>query len=77
MVSSGKCAVAHSKGLALDLAFLHMLNSRITYAPVRIPLVDHTANSAQVQLPWLDHRACLCASGSGLLAVLPAVTALT
>ena len=38
----------NSKGLALDLAFLRALNARIIYAPIRIPLVDHTPNSAQV-----------------------------
>ncbi|KAK9803848.1 hypothetical protein WJX73_008178 [Symbiochloris irregularis] len=57
IVSNAKCAVAHSKGLALDLAFLNMLNSRITYAPIRIPLVDHTANSAQVY-PFIGRQPC-------------------
>lgn len=62
IVSNAKCAVPHSKGLALDLAFLYMLNSRITYAPIRIPLVDHTANSAQVSslgLPTVAKLTCV------------------
>lgn len=44
---------ANAKALALDLAFLRALNARIIYAPIRIPLVDHTPNSAQV-LPVLN-----------------------
>ena len=46
---------AVGKELALDLAFLRSLNACITYAPIRIPLVDHSVNSAQVlSCPSLD-----------------------
>ena len=47
---TGLCS---SKGLALDLLFLKAQSRFILHQPMRIPVVDSTANSAQARWPLI------------------------